>query len=1351
MNVVSFFAFAMTLLRFARFCLPLLLLCQQLNGQYLNPLLSGYPVIRHFSPNEYKGGPVNFALIQDLRGLMYVGNEQGVIEFDGHSWRKPINLEYKNVVSCMARTSMGRIYIGGKDGIQPELGYLTFGKNPNRPRAPEAMHFRSLTNYIPAQDRLNFKNIWSVVPTHEGVYFLADNYLFRWDETKRKMRQWVNPQGTNFMAFYINGTFYLHDLSKGLLQLDNDQLVPVAQEGNELTGQRVMSMLPVSPERVLIAIDNKGKISPNFYLLEGKNILPFKTEADNYLSQHFLYCGAKLTDSTFVFGTRNGGLISIDHQGRILQVVNEKNGLRNNQVMGLYPDLDGGLWVASQNGLDRIGRDFLATAQNPQLRSLYGNFSPSSPSNLQGFIRDVVLHQGTLYVATTSGLYYRAPQATWNATRDDFRRVPGVDRSVEQLLVIGNDLLAGGKDIGVIHVMDGNIQSQIHVGEVQRLCASQRYPNTVYVGQSDGVAGLEKRGGIWESKAKVENFLFEVHSMAEASDGHLWVCTKSNGIYQFPFTAGYSRFVNCTEHKEGVSAPDENYVFRLGDELFFGLNQRGMARYAAMQNAFVSEDRFSPDDKIFSNGDYYIHNLFKGPDGTEWIVAQEALSGFSSALMGSGSSGANKNINFRYVVFKLTKDAKGQYQKQRMPFDRFLDSKPQALTPLSNGLLYIGSKDELIQYHLPTAQKRRAEPQTPLIRSVYINAGSVYPRDYRERSMELELKLRREVNNAADARSRDSLNRALALLLSTKIDSLDYLFKGTWTEMNDQDTFITSIQDPDQKSRIHYRKSNRYIFRWACPTFEDPEFTEYRYRLQTKGSESGSWSAWSDKTEVEFTNLESDNYELVVQARNAHGQETAISKFEFVVFTPIERWFVWFLFIIGGIAFFIAVVKYREARLKQEKERLEEIVKARTFELEERKDELEKNKEELQETVEMLTSQKRTVELQKDQIERQNNSLEEKRKEVENKNTILEDQKKEIEAQKTVLEAQNDQLQKAYSDLEVAQAEKVQAQRMAAFSEITPILAHEINTPIGAIQNGLSYIQGTYVQTLKELPVLMADLSMAAQEDFWAIVEALHSNPQPSMTSTEERKRVRQLEPDMEALGLQEPEEMAAQIVKLGISHRYNEFLPFIQVLDKTPRLMVQLQSVGSLSKQLQNVDNSTKKIKDIVEYLRNSFSSSASESQVTRINVVDNIRLVLKIYDYYLKQGIVIEEVYPPEPVFTHAAAQSLKQVWTNLVMSAVHAMNDKFHQEGQYARRLRIELTLDQNRIHIHLSDNARLLTEEEQATVFNPAELNPRRIDPPINLAICRTLLEEYQGQIDLQVDEQWNTFSIHLPSA
>ena len=46
----------------------------------------GSLLVRNFSPTEYEGGSKIYSIVTTTNGLMYAGDKNGILEFDGESW-----------------------------------------------------------------------------------------------------------------------------------------------------------------------------------------------------------------------------------------------------------------------------------------------------------------------------------------------------------------------------------------------------------------------------------------------------------------------------------------------------------------------------------------------------------------------------------------------------------------------------------------------------------------------------------------------------------------------------------------------------------------------------------------------------------------------------------------------------------------------------------------------------------------------------------------------------------------------------------------------------------------------------------------------------------------------------------------------------------------------------------------------------------------------------------------------------------------------------------------------------------------------------------------------------------------
>ena len=117
---------------------------------------------------------------------------------------------------------------------------------------------------------------------------------------------------------------------------------------------------------------------------------------------------------------------------------------------------------------------------------------------------------------------------------------------------------------------------------------------------------------------------------------------------------------------------------------------------------------------------------------------------------------------------------------------------------------------------------------------------------------------------------------------------------------------------------------------FANDKFDPIGETLYSYRLHN----DSPWSAWSDKQEYMFANINFGSYQLSIRSKDAFGQISEIGPYEFKRPYPVFiRWYsllVYFLLIVG---LFYQFYRYRMRRMAEEQQRLEAIVEERTREL----------------------------------------------------------------------------------------------------------------------------------------------------------------------------------------------------------------------------------------------------------------------------------------------------------------------------------------------------------------------------------------------------------------------------------
>ncbi len=164
---------------------------------------------------------------------------------------------------------------------------------------------------------------------------------------------------------------------------------------------------------------------------------------------------------------------------------------------------------------------------------------------------------------------------------------------------------------------------------------------------------------------------------------------------------------------------------------------------------------------------------------------------------------------------------------------------------------------------------------------------------------------------------------------------------------------------PPKNLKIDY-KNNGLIFYVAAPFYENPELLKFSYYL--KGFDK-KWSAWTTDHKKVYSFLKEGTYTFMVKVRNIYDLESETFSYTFTILPPWYRtnWaYAGYALLLIGLIYFSA--HFYSYNLRKKNERLEQIIRERTREIEMKNIELEQQKEEIQTQAEELADINRELE-----------------------------------------------------------------------------------------------------------------------------------------------------------------------------------------------------------------------------------------------------------------------------------------------------------------------------------------------------------------------------------------------------
>jgi two-component system NtrC family sensor kinase len=339
----------------------------------------------------------------------------------------------------------------------------------------------------------------------------------------------------------------------------------------------------------------------------------------------------------------------------------------------------------------------------------------------------------------------------------------------------------------------------------------------------------------------------------------------------------------------------------------------------------------------------------------------------------------------------------------------------------------------------------------------------------------------------------------------------------------------------------------------------------------------------------------------------------------------------------------------------------------------------------------------------------------------------------------SALYQKNAELSHTLEELKRTQKELIQSEKMAALGQLIAGVAHEINSPLGAIRSSVQNIADFWTEQLEKLPIFFQQLSPERRQDFFAL---LHNSSQETDTlSSKEKRQLRKLlQGQLESENIEDAASLACTLLDIGIGNNVKRFLPLLK--DSQSRDIVQTAYLfATVQKSTKNIATATDRAAKIVFALKSYSRYDQSGSKVTA-NITDGIDTVLTLYHYQIKHGVEVVRNYGANLPSVLCYPDELNQVWTNLVHNALQAMGNK--------GVLKIDVEHQANAILVSITDSGPGIPPEIRPRIFEPFfTTKPPGEGSGLGLDIVQKILEKHQGELQVESVPGETKFTISLP--
>jgi two-component system, NtrC family, sensor kinase len=345
----------------------------------------------------------------------------------------------------------------------------------------------------------------------------------------------------------------------------------------------------------------------------------------------------------------------------------------------------------------------------------------------------------------------------------------------------------------------------------------------------------------------------------------------------------------------------------------------------------------------------------------------------------------------------------------------------------------------------------------------------------------------------------------------------------------------------------------------------------------------------------------------------------------------------------------------------------------------------------------------------------------------------------EIKQKENALQQSNAELAYTLTDLRETQTQLILSEKMASLGQLIASVAHEINTPLGAIRSSVENVIGSLAETMVYFPAFVISLPNEELNLFLTILEQTMSQKVATLSTREARKIRMSIASELHELQVEQSDELAELLVDAGI-HNLAGFED-VWKSEKAGDIVRMVYKMVSIRRSAENIQEATERASKIIFALKN-FSRQDHSGEKVPTNINDSLETVLTLYQNQIKQGIEVGKHFADLPEVL-CYPDELIQVWTNLIHNAIQAMGGK--------GTLSIATKLVAEKLQVSIQDTGAGIPADIQDKIFN-AFFTTKKLGEGsgLGLDIVRKIINKHAGKIWFETEVgKGTTFFVELP--
>jgi len=508
------------------------------------------PIVTQYTKSDYHAANQNWDVKQGTDGVMYFGNNNCLLQYDGFDWTT-YRIPGNKIIRSVYVTKDGKIYIGSFQ----EFGY--FEKN-NQGK----LVYTSLSSRLKGYKMLN-DEVWNILEYKGTIIFQSFTSFFIYD-FKTVTGKRYNLTFLFFKKF--KDKIYTHVEQLGFSEYD-DTKKEFVKVKNCPFNSPMYALIPFKSDSAYIVTQRDG-----IFIFDGYHFRKFQIPSEKQITYGNINRACLTKDSLLVIGTIQNGVTALNKRGEIVWELNTSNILQNNTILGMYSDKENNLWLSLDKGIAVIHlglpTKYIRTF-SPSIGAIY-TVSIKEPDNI--------------FIGTNQGFY----RGKFNFNTNKIENLT-LDNTIKgqvwDISKIDNQYFCGNNEV----TFEVNEKTSTKISNVKGAFCIKKgiiHGKEVLVqGTYTDLCIYVRKGDKWVFSHSVSNFVNPIRYLEIDYKGTIWAAHMHEGLYSIQLKEDLRTIEKLTTYETldgknklpvGVFSINNRIVFTDGNAIYTydDLNQK---------------------------------------------------------------------------------------------------------------------------------------------------------------------------------------------------------------------------------------------------------------------------------------------------------------------------------------------------------------------------------------------------------------------------------------------------------------------------------------------------------------------------------------------------------------------------------------------------------------------------------------------------------------------------------------------------------------------------------------------------------------------------------------------------------